>query len=165
MHTNSAEELITSNGGTVMTAAGRSATHCVYGPGKTTGWGQKSGKGSSKYKDCNKYKCTMWEPDAPLQIVEDAPLILAQQRLAFAALCSEHHCAHVSVNAHVQQYIQDALPGIAPATTVQAAWKQTWSWRDGGKAEQARVDAIAEQEQAKCAAAEAKKQKQLDKKT
>ena len=57
-----------------MTAAGRSATHCVYGPGETNRWGQKTGKGSSKYKDCNKCTMTLWEPDAPLRIVEGARL-------------------------------------------------------------------------------------------
>ena len=83
-----AQELVSTQGGTVLSGPSRSATHCVYGPKGKTEWGQTSGQGSKKYGECRKYKCTMWPPSTLFQIVEDAPLVLAQQRLAFAAMFS-----------------------------------------------------------------------------
>ena len=76
------------------------------------------------------------------QLVEDAPLVLALQRLAFAALCSDHLCPDISVDAHMQSYLQDAFPAIPRLASAQEAIGQTWSWRDGGKSEQARLVAL-----------------------
>ena len=93
------------------------------------------------------------------QLVADAPLVLALQRLAFAALCSDHLCPDISVDAHMQSYLQDAFPAIPRLASAKEAIGQTWSWRDGGKSEQARLVALQAHEQAQLAAIA---QKELD---
>ena len=57
----------------------------------------------------------------------------------------------------MQNYLQDAFPAIPRLASAQEAISQTWSWRDGGKSEQARLDALEAQEQARLAAIAQKK--------
>jgi hypothetical protein len=75
----SLQQWIEANGGRVFTAVSGSVRYVVLGADGTTGYGQKTGKGSKKYKDAVKKKCKVVTMDYLRDLVKEGKSIADEE--------------------------------------------------------------------------------------